>query len=304
MTKVVVYKDGKTHYIPTNVFGYGGLIEINGVVIDNPSSSKYLTSSKVTSIRAVTRNNVPVRYIHGDEVMSAVDYDARIEYLTHTFKEKIDEKYDEDNGGKINVCIWKNKDAEKEFYRLTNKFTCIREPVLTFSEYMDVEIVKLPKSPSAYIVPDWKTSDDIVTTCTFNRSKMVKETVDNLSKQFPSLKVANYVTNYEPNIYINDTKYIISGIPHYNSGVVRGELKACIEDEKRLLVEVTGYFNLELGKTKMKPLVNATTTLNAVRAIKSQMLYAKPKIAGQRYWEKGMQLIRELEASVAKEIVS
>jgi len=304
MTKILIYKDGKTHYIPTNVFGYNGLIEINGVIVDNPSSSKYLTSSKVTSIRAVNRNNVPVRYMHGDEVMSAVDYDARIAYLTSTFKEKIDEKFDEENGGKVNVCIWKNKDAEKEFYRLTNKFTCIREPVLTYSEYLEVEIVKLPKSPSIYIIPDWKTSDDLVTTCTFHRTKMLKETVDQLAKQFPTLEVSNYIGNYEPNIYINKTKYIISGMPHYNSGIVRGELSVCVADEKRLLSEVSGYFNLELGKTKMKPLVNATTVLDDLRAIELKMMYAKPKVAGKNYYDGGMRLIRELKAKIEKEIVS
>ena len=67
---------------------------------------------------------------------------------------------------------------------------------------------------------------------------------------------------------------------------------------------MTGYFNLELGKTKMKPLVNATTVLDELRAIESKMMYAKPKIAGKNYYDGGMRLIRELKAKIEKEIVS
>ena len=206
------------------------------------------------------------------------------------FKEKIDEKYDED-GGRQNVCIWKDKDAEKEFYRLTNKFRPVNKAIIMYGEYMDFEIVKLPKTTSIYITVDWKVSDELKTTCTLNRAALMKDTVDRLAKANPTFKVSNYVTNFEPSIYINDVQYKITSVPHYNSGTLRGELSGCVAEEKRLIAEIEKYFAIEIGKKANKSIVNMTTMLADVKAIESKMLYAKPKIAGKNYYDGGMTLI-------------
>lgn len=300
--KIIIYKDGKNYYIPTGFIGYDGLVEINGTLLDN-TSAKYITTNKIVSIRLATRKNVPDKYIHGEEVMDVVYYDARIEYLSHTFKEKIDEKYDED-GERKNVCIWKDKDAEKEFYRLTNKFQCFYKPVVVYGDWLDFEIVILPKSPSEFITPDWKVSEELTLTCVLNRTKMLKDTIVSMTKQFPTLKVTEYIGNFEPCLYINDTKYTISGIPRYNGGIMRGTITECVNEQNRLLVELSGYFNLEIGKKKGKQLSNATVVLEDVIAALRKFQYVKTKVSTERQYYDGIALLNSLKNKLEEEIKS
>jgi hypothetical protein len=301
--KIIVYKDEKNYYIPTTFIGYGGMVEVNGLLLDKPSSSNYIITSRVTSIRMATRKELPTKYIHGDEEMSAVDYDARIEYLSRNFKEKIDEKYDDD-GERMNVCIWKDKDAEKEFYRLTNKFQCVYKPIVVYGDWIDFEFVTLPKSPSEFIIPDWKISEKLVLTCLFTRNKMLNNTIDSLTKQYPLLNVKNYCGNSEPCIYINDTRYNITGISRYNGGTFRGTLTECVDEQNRLLVELTGYFNIEIGKTKSKQLANVTVVLEDINAALRKFQFVKTKVATERQYREGIALLNSLKNKLEEEIKS
>jgi hypothetical protein len=295
--KIIIYKDGKTYYVPTNIIGYGAFIEINGALIENPTSSKYIASTQISSMRLATRTNVPSLYIYGDEHMKAKDYDTRLAELQSTYKEKIDEKFDDD-GYKMNVCIWKDKNAEKEFYRLTNKFTRIDKPIVQYGEYLKFEVVTLPKNNSKYIIPDWKTSDLLTDTCTFMRQQMMSDMVNRLKAENPSLEVTNYIGSSSSSVYINHNSYVL---PIYNK-MLRGTLAACKQAEKEASDAITKWFALELGKIQQKPLQSATATLNAVNKIYSLAKGVQTKVATKRTYVDCTTAIYQLKLALEQEI--
>ena len=296
-TDITVYKDGKTYYIPTSLMGYDGMFEINGSIIPNPNTP-YITTSAVISIRPARLDKIPVSYQYGEDVIPIALYDARIEQLKR-FKEKIDEKYDED-GDKQNVCIWTDKDAEKEFYVLTNKYHPVYKPEYTFGEYLRISVVNIPKSKSPFIVPDWKVSNEIVLTCTFTRKAMVSQTVKNFIKANPHLKIADYSDNYTACVYINDTKYELHGL----GNITRGTLNECIDAEAKIHTEIKKWFMIESKKTEKKSVNDIGSVLAEVKAAIDSFQYIRPKVATKRYYDSTFKKLAALKDSLESELIN
>ena len=266
--KITIYKDGKTYYIPSSITGYNRMtgVEINGTIVMRTDNSDYFTSDEVKTLRLVTREEFPIAYTYDGHTIPIGEYNSRLETLK-TYKEKIDETFDED-GKSRRVCIWSDKEKEKEYYILTNKYKCIHKPVITYGDWFDFEIVKLPKSTSKFIIPNWKVSDKLTLTCIFKVKDMTEEYVKELMVKYPQFKYSNYMSNYSWYIYINDTKYDAEKyMPNFPHVFKHGTYTECITFEKTIKAIIEGWFKLEDGKTKQKPIVNKTTLLNEITSI-------------------------------------
>lgn len=295
--KLIIYKSGETYFLPIGFTNYGQLIEINGEILKSGNSP--MTTTKVESIRMVSRKEIPHMYINGSNSLTPEAYSRRIEYLQRTFKEQIDEKYDDD-GMKQRVCIWKDKDKELEHYILVNHYTCVNKPVFVYGDYLDFEIVELPQSPNKYITADWKTSDKLVSTATINKTLLIKD----LCEMYVGNKTLK-IDDYTNNSYHSSSSYIrINGNNYYiNSGTYKGTLDECVNIENTIRKDFKKWITLELSKLKNKELTNCTSVLIDVEYILSQITKVQSKVSTKDNYVRGINRLKELKDKLEKELI-
>ena len=282
------------YIIPSAFTGYGNTFEINGQIVHSPGYSD-ISCDEIKTLRRVTKTSVVVAHVNGEgDRIPEKEYAEKLAYLREHRKEN-GERYEDDTC--IPVYTWDDKKAQFEEYILTTTYSSVTEDVFTFGDYIEFEIIDVPKSDYSFITPLWNVSNKITPLFAFNIRPFYDSTIKECKAKYPNVKMTTYEHSYtmfgeKSNHYQPINEFYERG------GIYRGTYAECISTMEKFKSEIERCFEIENGSDTILPKNRCPEIVSSLKTIYS--LVFDIKSSGKTYTKRSDAL--EMISTLMKDV--